>query len=99
MVTTEDELLRLLADAEAVVSEQGEINLSCGFKTKAELATELRSLRERIARQDWSALGSLVSIFAPTGAWDDAVGSSGMNLANHILQVLERMEKARQTSD
>ncbi|MBX7104242.1 MAG: hypothetical protein K1X57_09175 [Gemmataceae bacterium] len=96
-MTAEDELLRLLDDAAAVVVGYGEMKLCCGFDTAAEFAAELRSLRERVARQDWSALGPLVGIFAPTGAWDDGVGAPGMHLANSVIGVLDRMEWSRRT--
>jgi hypothetical protein len=52
------------------------ITIHCRHGTGAEFAAELRSLRERVARQDWSALGPLVGIFAPTGAWEDGFGRS-----------------------
>ena len=88
-MTTVDELLQLLDEAIAVVSKYGEMNLYCGFDTGAEFAAELRSLRERIAHQDGSALDALVGIFAPTGAWDDGVGAPGVQLANKIMAVLK----------
>ena len=50
-----DELLRLLEEAAAVVSNYGAMNLYCPFDTGAEFAAELQSLRERVARKDWSA--------------------------------------------
>ena len=90
-MAAEDELLRLLEDAAAVVAGYGQMNLYCGFDTGA----ELRSLRERVARQDWSALGRVIGIFAPTGAWDDAVGAPGMHLANRVMAVLDEMEWSR----
>jgi hypothetical protein len=96
-VAAEDELLRLLDDAAAVVAGYGEMNLYCGFDTGAEFASELGSLRERVAQQDWSALGRLVGIFAPTGAWDDGVGAPGMHLANRVMAVLDEMEWLRRT--
>jgi hypothetical protein len=88
-----DELLRLLDDAAAVVSDYGEMNLYCGFDTGADFAAELQSLRDRVSRQDDSALGRLVGIFAPTGAWDDGVGEAGMELANRIMVELDEMKK------
>lgn len=92
-----DELLRLLDDAAGVVSGYGAMNLFCPFDSGAEFAAELRPLRARVARQDWSALGPLVGIFAPTGAWDDGVGTNGMGLANRIVTVLDRLGWSRLT--
>jgi hypothetical protein len=96
-VTAEDKLLQLLDDATSVVAGYGEMNLFFGFDTGTEFATELRSLRERVAGKDWSALGPLVGIFAPTGAWDDGVGRPGMDLANRIMVVLDEMGWSRRT--
>jgi hypothetical protein len=90
-MAAEDELLRALDDAAAVVAGYGAMNLYCGFDTGTEFAAELRSLRERVARHDWSALGPLVVIFAPTGAWDDGVGAPGMHLANRVMAFLDQM--------
>jgi hypothetical protein len=88
-VGAEDELLRLLDDAAAIVAGYGDMNMFCPFDTGTEFATELRSLRNRVARQDWSAVGPLIGIFAPTGAWDDGVGAKGMDLANRVMAALE----------
>lgn len=96
-MAAKDDLLRLLDDAVTIVSAYGEMNLFCGFDTGAEFAAELRSLHERVARNDWSALGSLVGIFAPTGAWDDGVGGGGGNIADQILQVLDQMQWSRRS--
>lgn len=96
-MTAEEELLGLLDDAAKVVAGYGEMNLYCGFDTGAAFEAELRSLRDRVARQDWSALGPLVGIFAPTGAWDDGVGAPGMHLANRVIAVLDQMEWSRLT--
>ena len=56
------------------------ITIYCRHGTGAEFAAELRSLRERVARQDWSALGPLVGIFAPTAVWDDGFGRPSARL-------------------
>ncbi len=92
-----DELLQLLDEAAAVVAGYSAMNMFCGHDTGAEFAAELRSLRERVARQDWSALGLLVGIFAPTGEWDDGVGASGMDIANRVMDTLDRMQWQRLT--
>ncbi len=97
-VAPADELLRLLDQAETAVAGYAAMNVHCGYDTGAEFAAELRGLRERVARQDWSALGPLVGIFAPTGAWDDGVGGPGMHLANRIMAVLDQMEWSRLVS-
>lgn len=91
-MTAAEHLVRLLDDAATVVSRYGEMNAYCRFDTGADFAAELRSLRDRVVRKDWSALGSLVSIFAPTGAWDDGVGREGMELANQIDGILNEMD-------
>jgi hypothetical protein len=90
-----DKLLRLLDEAEAVVAGYSTMSVYCGHDTGAEFAAELQSLRERVARQEWSALGPLVGIFAPTGAWDDGVGREGMDLANQIMAALDEMGWSR----
>jgi hypothetical protein len=84
-----DELLRLLDEAAEAVAGCGELGMFCPFDTGAALAAELRSLRDRLVRGDRSAVGPLVSIFAPTGAWDDGVGAGGMDLANRIMAALD----------
>ena len=94
-----DKLLRLLDEAAEVVSGYSSMNVYCGYDTGAEFAADLRSLRERVARQDWSALKELVGIFAPTCAWDDGVGRPGMDLANRIMASLEEMGWSRLSSD
>jgi hypothetical protein len=88
----EDELLSLLDEAVTIVSKRGAMDVYCGFDTGAEFAAELRSLRERIAHRDWTALERAIGIFAPTGAWDDGVGASGMNLANRVMAVLDELD-------
>ena len=90
-----DALLRLLDEAAMFVSSFPTVSFYSGHDTGGEFADELRSLRDRVARQDWSALGRLVGIFAPTGAWDDAVGSDGSSIANRIMDVLDKMQWSR----
>src|ERR1700722_10090917 len=90
-----DELLQMLDEAAALVSVYSTMSIYCGHDTGAEFAAELRSLRERVAKQDWSALGPLIGIFAPTGAWDDGVGREGMDLANRIMAVLDEIGWSR----
>lgn len=92
------ELLRLLDEVAAVVARYGAMNASCAFDTGSEFAAELRSLRDRVAREDWSALGPLVGIFAPTGAWDDGVGvgATDMGLANRIMALLDDMRQSHE---
>ena len=86
-----DELLRLLVEAEALVAGYSTMSVYCGRDSGADFAAELRGLREQVARRDWAALGPLVGIFAPTGAWDEGVGREGVDLADRIMAVLEEM--------
>lgn len=90
-----EKLLQLLEEAATLVSGYSSMSVYCGHESGAEFAAELLSLRERIARKDWSALGKLVGIFAPTGAWDDGVGIEGMELANRIMETLADMDWVR----
>jgi hypothetical protein len=91
-----DELLTMLDEAAKVVSGYSAMCMYCGYDTGEEFAAELRNLRERVARQDWSALRRLFAIFAPTGAWDDGVDCPGsMELADRIMAVLNEMDWSR----
>ena len=90
-----EELLRLLDESASMVAGYSTMNIFCGYDTGAEFAVELRSLRERVARQDWSALGLLIAIFAPSCAWDDGVGSEGMAVADRIMAFLDEMDWSR----
>jgi hypothetical protein len=90
-MTPADELLALLDEATAIVAGHSSMNMFCGFDSGAEFAAELSFLRARMARQDRTALRELVGIFAPTGAWDDGVGESGMALANRVMELLDNL--------
>ncbi|HEY3789946.1 MAG TPA: hypothetical protein VGL71_13895 [Urbifossiella sp.] len=86
------ELLHLLEEAEIFVCEFAKIGIYCGYETGKEFSVELRTLHNRLLHHDWSALGSVVGIFAPTGAWDDGIGVSGMHIANRIVAELDKMK-------
>ncbi len=90
-----NKLLALLDEAACMVSGYSTMNCYSGYDTGAEFAAEIQSLRERVAQQDWSALGMLIGIFAPTGAWDDGVGRPGMDLANRVMASLDEMDWSR----
>ena len=82
-------LLKLLEEGAKFVSRYSSMSIYCGHFTGAEFAVELRSLAERVSRQDWSALSPLNGIFAPTGRWDDEVGlDDDMNRADRIMALL-----------
>ena len=88
-----DQLCELLVAAAELVSEYGELNLFCPFDSGSEFAGEIKSLRSRVAAGDFSALGALIGIFAPTGAWDDGVGREGMQLADRIMSLLDDLRQ------
>ena len=90
-----DNLLAMLDEAAIFVAKYPAVGICSGHDTGEEFAAELRALRDRVARQDWSSLGRLVGIFAPTGAWDDGVGGDGSDIANRITHVLDKMEWRR----
>jgi hypothetical protein len=85
------ELAGLLDRAAAVIDSLVELNLYCPFDTPAEFSAQVRTLAARVRRQEHAALRELVSLFAPTGAWDDAVGFAGMDLANRVMALLDRL--------
>jgi hypothetical protein len=84
-----DELAGLLADAAKVVDSLSELNIYCSFDTPAEFSTCIRELAARVKRRDHAALRELIPLFAPTGAWDDAIGFGGMDIANRIMELLD----------
>lgn len=90
-----DELLQLLAAAAEIVSGYGQMNAWCRFDTGAEFAAELRSLRDRVARRDGSALERIVPIFLPTGPWDEGVGLDAGFIADEILSRLNAVSESR----
>jgi hypothetical protein len=81
----------LLDRAAAVIGSLTELNLYCPFDTPAEFSARLRELSGRIRGQEHAALRDLISIFAPTGAWDDAVGFAGMDIANRVMVLLDQL--------
>jgi hypothetical protein len=83
------ELLELVDQATEAIESYSELNAICPFDTGAEFAVALRALKQRILQMDWSALRELAIIFAPTCAWDDAVGGTGSDLANQIMAMLD----------
>jgi hypothetical protein len=85
------ELAELLGQATTVIDTLGELGLYCPFDTPAEFSTQVRALAGRVRGEEHAALRELISIFAPTGAWDDAVGFSGMDLANRVMALLDRL--------
>jgi hypothetical protein len=93
-----DDLLALLDEAALFVSKYPAVGIYSGHDTGEEFAAEVRALRDRVARQDQSAYGRLVGIFAPTGAWDDGVGGDGSGIANRIMDVLDEMQWQRPTT-
>jgi hypothetical protein len=80
-----------LDQAAAEIGALRDVNLYCPFSTPAEFASRVRELADRVRLRDRTALRELVPIFAPTGAWDDSLGSSGMDLANRIDELLDRL--------
>jgi hypothetical protein len=84
-------LAELLDQAVAEISALRDVNLYGPFSTPGEFASHVRHLADRIRLRDRTALRELVPIFAPTGAWDDSLGSSGMDLANRIDELLDRL--------
>jgi hypothetical protein len=85
------ELADLLNRAAAVIDALEELGLYCPFDTPAEFSAQVRRLASRVREEEHAALRELIPIFAPTGAWDDAVGFSGMDLANRVMDLLDRL--------
>jgi hypothetical protein len=85
------ELARLLDQAAVVIDSLEELNLYCPFDTPADFSSRVRELAARIRREDHGALRELLPIFAPTGAWDDAIGLAGVDLANRVDALLDRL--------
>jgi hypothetical protein len=85
------ELAGLLTEAAAVIDSLSELNVYCPFDTPAEFSARVRELAGRVRGHEHVALRELIPLFSPTGAWDDAIGPAGMNLANRIDGLLDQL--------
>jgi len=70
--------------------------IDCRFASGSEFATELTSLRERIANQDWRALETVWLSFAPTSDWDDGVREQ--DIANRVCELATTAKKLHPTT-
>jgi hypothetical protein len=86
-----DELVALLGQAADAVEELPELSVYCYFDTPAAFAASLRAIAGRVSQMEREALDDAAVIFLPTGAWDDAMGLSGMDLANRIMRLLDHL--------
>jgi hypothetical protein len=85
------QLAGLLDQAATVIDSLKELNLYCPFDTATDFGARVREIAARVRREEHEALRELIVIFAPTGAWDDAIGRSGMDLANQVCALLNRL--------
>ncbi len=88
---------KLLDDATATVTCYGEMNVYCGL-TRRRFCRRVAFSPRASCPSRLVSLGPLVGIFAPTGAWDDGVGTAGMDLANKVMTVLDQIEWSRRTN-
>jgi hypothetical protein len=88
-----NELLQLLDKAVAIVANSPTLSSDCGHETGSSFAAELQKLRQQVAQNEWSALDTLIAIFAPTCNWDDAVGVNGVKIAEGIVAAIGQLKR------
>jgi hypothetical protein len=93
-----NQLAGLLTKAAAVIDSLLDLNIYVPYDTQAEFSAHVRKLATRVDRQEHAALRELIPIFAPTGAWDDAIGFEGMDIANRIMFFLDQLNWSAEKS-
>jgi hypothetical protein len=83
------ELAGLLNQAAVAIDALSELSIFCPFDSPGEFSGRIRALAARVRAEEHVALRELITLFAPTGAWDDAMGAEGIDLAERVMALLD----------